>query len=603
MGDYIIKYNNVEIPVNPDIFSEKSETFRQYFDPNQKMTITGERSVDQFKQLLPYVQGEEPTITADNVSEIESFADEWEIQSLRDIIENWKKTHEIDLKLEQFLENSRERISVSPLIPGMVEDINDLFNKPKFLEVPPKLLSQILSSAIKQEKIKDHHNFNSFVLKYYKQDQVNRFNILNFVNPYYLGEDEVENFFTSQLIPDDPYLLSQIPNFLTRLALLFKDKYNTEQTKISSINSDIQKQDSIYERENKKYQSLQSQLTSLQRQQQQQQQQQSQQYKKTKPKSNPLVYTPGNQQQEKPVTYKKQDTTFHYSPSDDSTPSTTTKTTTSTTSTSTSPRESYNSRQERGGRGRGRGGYRSSSRQSTEQSNPNVGVVVMQNEVPAGMQSPFQQMPMQMPMNQQMPMQIPINQQMPMQIPMNQQMPMQMPINQQMPMQMPMNQQMQMNPNMNVSLMSDAQINELKKLQNQIHQQMAQIINQNSNLQADKLNELSYRYKVIQDQLEQQLRLKTIQKNQMNPQISVKTSPLGSPMNPINHQPPPQNNNKIQFDKLVPNISVEKPKTKGTAMLGAEQKAQIAAKKVSVKIEKPSKGVSIEFGNKNSDQT
>ena len=468
MSNYIIKYNNVEFPVNPEIFAEKSETFKHYYNPDQTMTITGERSVDRFKKLLPYVQGEEPNITTDNIDEIESFADEWEVQSLRDSIENWKKLHEVDIKLDEFLESSRARIPVSSLIPGMVENINELFNKPKFLNVPPKLLHQILSSATKQEKIKNHNALYNFIMNFINKDQQNRLNLLNFINPNYLSQNEIEQFFESDLIPDDPYLLSQIPTFLTNLALLFREKYKNEQNKISSIEIEIQKKDSVLDKKNKEYQIVKNQLTELQQQEQQQQQQQQQQLSKKpkKPKNNPMVYHPDSDNERQPTNNsQKQDNRFSYTPpsNSDSTPSAPSYTT-------------YNNSQDRGGYrggrgsrgGKGRGGSRNSSHQTSEPSNPNMGVVTMSNEVPAAFQmQPPIQMPMQMPMGAQMPM------------------------NMQMPMQMPMVPQMLMN----VPLMSDTQIKELEEMQTKIQQQMQQLVSQNplNSMQINELNNLTQR--------------------------------------------------------------------------------------------------------------
>lgn len=577
MNEYVIIYNNVQIPVDPEIFSTKSETFKEYYNPAKTMTITGERSVERFKQLLPYVQGQEPDITIDNIDDIESFADEWDVQSLKDSIEDWKKLHAVDVKLEEFLENARARISVSSLIPGMVDSINELLNKPKFLNVPPKLLHQILSSATKQERIKDHHVLYNFIMNFVNQDQQNRLILLNFINPNYLSQNEVEQFFESNLLPKDPSLLSQIPVFLTNLALLFREKYKNEQVKISSIEADIQKQDATLERKNKEYQIVKDQLSELQ----QQQRQLSKKPKKNKYK-NQMVYVPDSDPDKQPSNNsQKQDNRFSYTPSNNS------DSTASSSTNSSSQSSSYNNNNNQyrgGGRGGGRGGkgsQHSPARQTSQPSNSIVGGSVS-NEVPAAYK-------MQMPM--------------------------------QMPMAMPMNMQMQIP--MNVPLMTDSQIKELEGIQSQYQQQMQQLVQLTplSKAQLDEINNLTQKCQQIQAQLDQQKQKKkmmesnhsiSIQKNTKNSQISMKvpyqsqpqSSPLGAPLN-LNHTNPVPSMNAnapLQVEKLVPSISVEKPKIKRTT-LDPEQKAMIAAAKkhASVKVERPVKGASIEFEKTNED--
>ena len=91
----------------------------------------------------------------------------------------------------------------------------------------------------------------------------------------------------------------------------------------------------------------------------------------------------------------------------------------------------------------------------------------------------------------------------------------------------------------------------------------------------------------------------------MQVQTPSQTSPLGMPITSLSSSSQPSSGvTPIQVEKLVPSISVEKPKIKRKA-LDPEQKAIIdaAKKQTSVKIEKPQRGASIEFGKLNDDQT
>ncbi|OHT09587.1 hypothetical protein TRFO_21470 [Tritrichomonas foetus] len=263
---YVIIYNHVEFSVDPDLFSKSSNVFANYYNPEQSMKIQSQTPISSFEKLLPFVQGKNPQITHESVDELTLLAEEWEVSSLLTKIDEFNKKNNVDEILTQFLDKIHSRVPVKDMIPTMAENINVLLNKTQFLLVPPHFLSQILQN--KKCNVRDHHELYRFILSFInlqKEPKSNCYNLMNFLDPKRLSEEEIEDFFTVDMLPKDSGSLSQMPTLLTNLTLFFREKFRSEHDRLNAIEGKVKKQKILLDQKKEEISHLKAQLAELQR--------------------------------------------------------------------------------------------------------------------------------------------------------------------------------------------------------------------------------------------------------------------------------------------------------------------------------------------------
>ena len=81
---YGLVYNGVRIAVDPTLFAANSTVFASIYSPESRdvMQITSDVPIELFQEFLKAAQGEDIAITADNVEEMSSMAEQWGVESL-----------------------------------------------------------------------------------------------------------------------------------------------------------------------------------------------------------------------------------------------------------------------------------------------------------------------------------------------------------------------------------------------------------------------------------------------------------------------------------------------------------------------------------------
>lgn len=253
-----IIYNDIEFEIDPILFSQASSVFEANYDEDQTMIISGKISASRFQEFLPFVQGSSSQITQNNIEDLKSFAEDWEIPQLDKTIEAWENQNSGDSLINEFLDKCRRREPVTSMIPELAEKINELINKPQFNDVLPKILQTILASP--KCEIKNYHSFYQFIVGYVSKDIKNRLFLLNHLDPAKINKDDLDEFFVSDLLPDDQSLLSQIPIFLTKLMMTFHTLYLHAKNTLDTLNNQILQQDRVLTKKQQEFDDVHKQL-------------------------------------------------------------------------------------------------------------------------------------------------------------------------------------------------------------------------------------------------------------------------------------------------------------------------------------------------------
>lgn len=233
-AQYFINYNGVKFEIDPEIFAQCSPIFRSYYDPQKTMSINSDLPVEAFEQCLPAVQGKPYQITRDNVSNMRSFANEWNTPDLLKKIDEFDSVHRVISVLENFQNNISKNLSVDDMIPTLAGNLDILIKHPQFARVPQKYMKLILENP--NCVINNYHAFFKFIIGYANlQKSPKEKSVLNYIDVSRLDMSEINELFEINIIStQNPKDNTNLPDLLRNLTFYLHDAYQEAAKKTQS---------------------------------------------------------------------------------------------------------------------------------------------------------------------------------------------------------------------------------------------------------------------------------------------------------------------------------------------------------------------------------
>ena len=146
---YTLIYNNNEFEIDPVVFAEKSSLFAENYDPNQRLSITGNASIETFNAFLQVINGDFRFLTQENVDEVETILNDWGCESSLQYIQQFRNS-QLRITPDSLIQDAVNRIqngqSVEDIFPHLLQNITSIITNPRALELPYALYYDIFSS-------------------------------------------------------------------------------------------------------------------------------------------------------------------------------------------------------------------------------------------------------------------------------------------------------------------------------------------------------------------------------------------------------------------------------------------------------------------------
>jgi hypothetical protein len=111
------------------------------------MNITGDVPVASFKNFLPAVQRGKYVITSENVEVMRTLAEQWEVPALIEECNHWEVAPDPILRRLAVALQNNDRTAISKLVAAVAGQLDLFLSLPQFIEIPPKVIGDILSHA------------------------------------------------------------------------------------------------------------------------------------------------------------------------------------------------------------------------------------------------------------------------------------------------------------------------------------------------------------------------------------------------------------------------------------------------------------------------
>lgn len=270
----MISYNGELVEIDPISFTQSSKYFADHY--NSESGVLEFRSkvpLNLFLQFLPFVQGEPIEISQSNINTLLLFANEWEIESLKQKIDECKMQPEE--VLQAALEKLKEKNGIYDLIDVMAMRVNSLLYMPQFALIPPKILMEIFINPYC--KIYDQHVLLKFILGVCSYVGKKSSFLFDIVDPSSLNDFEINDIFENKNVD-----LSKSPIFIRELAKHCFSKYD-EENKLNKASEENYK--AQIDQKNVEIQNLQTKIKGLDKIEQKEEANTSKKQKKNKSKN------------------------------------------------------------------------------------------------------------------------------------------------------------------------------------------------------------------------------------------------------------------------------------------------------------------------------
>ena len=325
---YTISYNNQHFQVDPILFSHESETFRQYYNPTQIMSIDCEIPNNFFEEFIRGVEGKKDfKITKENYENMRQLAQQWGVNKIKKLIDDFFVVLHLDNTLTEFLQSLKTDNPRKDLIPVLAENLDNLLTKEQFLRVPPTFLNQILKNE--SCKIINHQEFYRFIKGFIHFNKMSEY-LLNYLDPTKMSDNEINELLELKYFDlTKPNHKLNVHILLFKLCKLFHDRYKEEHKKLEDSQEKEENNRKALNYLAQESKELDSKLNYLQRKYQNRKHFESnqwgggnlnqkrdkirkKQYEKKSSHYDKFTYRPGNKSE------KKKENQFYYSPSKDS---------------------------------------------------------------------------------------------------------------------------------------------------------------------------------------------------------------------------------------------------------------------------------------------
>ena len=233
---YTLIYNNNEFDIDPVVFAEKSSLFAENYDPNQRLSITGNASIETFNAFLQVINGDFRFLTQENVDEVETILNDWGCESSLQYIQQFRNS-QLRITPDSLIQDAVNRIqngqSVEDIFPHLLQNITSIITNPRALELPYALYYDIFSNQY-CPTCRNHDIFNLACGYFHKG--IDATCLFVFVDFTELSDYALNQFFSDKTIDK-----TKIGQPLLNLSIVLFNRIRKEKELIEDLENDVKR--------------------------------------------------------------------------------------------------------------------------------------------------------------------------------------------------------------------------------------------------------------------------------------------------------------------------------------------------------------------------